>query len=130
MTLKDVGNHWQLAVEHAVVERCCFDYAVVLYLTGQWELRIEQKFFISTSSGQEQSMIPEDLVHTAPHVILLLGAEFREGYAYKDGQLELYLAGDKAVRVPPHDDFEAWELTGPDEVRVVSSPGGDLAVWK
>jgi Family of unknown function (DUF6188) len=34
------------------------------------------------------------------------------------------------ARVPAAEDFEAWELVGPDGLRTVSLPGGDLAVWQ
>ncbi len=34
------------------------------------------------------------------------------------------------VKVPVGQDYEPWELVGPGGVRVVSLPGGDLAVWR
>jgi Family of unknown function (DUF6188) len=38
--------------------------------------------------------------------------------------------GGNELRVPSSDDYEAWTLVGPDGLRLVSMPGGELAIWK
>ena len=36
---------------------------------------------------------------------------------------------DGALRVPPDENYEAWSLVGPRKERVISMPGGELAIW-
>ena len=50
--------------------------------------------------------------------------------AVVNGRGGLSLAIDRSeVHCPSHPDFEAWNLSGPNGVLVVCTPGGDLAVW-
>ncbi len=49
--------------------------------------------------------------------------------AFKDGSLEIRFAGSAELRVPPHADFEAWNVVGPNHLRLVALPGRELAVW-
>ncbi len=129
--LVDVGDHWQIAIQGAVVDQCCFDYAVVLRLSqapSTWELRIEQPFVLTTSEGAEHLVLPEELAHL--HVILTtLRSTVESLVAFKDGRLDLRLDDHAIIEVPPNEGFEAWTLTGPDGIRVISMPGGEVAVW-
>jgi hypothetical protein len=34
------------------------------------------------------------------------------------------------VVVPPQDDYETWQISGPGTSLIVSLPGGELAVWR
>ena len=49
--------------------------------------------------------------------------------AHKDGRMLLHFAGGARLAVEADADYEPWTLTGPDGLRLVSLPGGDLAVW-
>ena len=50
--------------------------------------------------------------------------------AFKDGHLEVVFSRGTTLRVPTDESFEAWEFVGPDGLRTVSLPGGDLGVWR
>jgi len=49
--------------------------------------------------------------------------------AYKDGRLKLELSGGNRLHIFAGQEFEPWTLVGPDGLRVVSVPGGELAIW-
>ena len=46
-----------------------------------------------------------------------------------DGQLHLAFADGAHIEVAPDEGYEAWNVTGPGGARIVSLPGGELAVW-
>jgi hypothetical protein len=128
--LVEAGDHWRLDVRGAVVDQCCFDYAVVLRMSnGPWELRVEQPFSVTASDGTEHLVVPEEGAHLDVVLAKVLRATVEEGSAFKDGHLELRLDGGTVLRIPPDEGFEAWTVTGPDGVCLVSMPGGDLAIW-
>lgn len=134
LDLVEQPDRWTLTLQDAEVTRCSFDYAVTLSIyssAGYLEIRIEQQLELTLPTRPaEVVLVPEqgtagqmapalDLLHTVP-----LRVE-----AFKDGRLVVLLAGDGLLRVQPDDAYEAWTLTGPDDLRLVSIPGGDLAVW-
>jgi hypothetical protein len=43
--------------------------------------------------------------------------------------LTLRFVGGAVLRVPPHPQYEAWELRGPGRRLVVGNPGGELTVF-
>ena len=45
-----------------------------------------------------------------------------------DGTMQLALGSGLTVRVPPSETAEAWEIDHPD-FKLVSIPGGEVAVW-
>jgi hypothetical protein len=130
--LVEAEDHWRLPVTGTAINQCCFDFAVVLRLgTGEamWEIRISQPFLVVTPDGTEQLVVPEEPARVEV-VLALLRLTVKEAIAYKDGRLELRLAGGTVVQVPPDEGFEAWEAAGPDGMQVIGLPGGDLAVWR
>jgi hypothetical protein len=62
-------------------------------------------------------------------VLALLDRAVSRVVAFKDGRLSLAFDGGWKIEVPGGAQFEAWTLTGPNGLLVVSIPGGDLAVW-
>ncbi|MGI8806316.1 MAG: DUF6188 family protein [Acidimicrobiales bacterium] len=88
-----------------------------------------QPFVVIEPDGAEQLVIPEELAHVEA-VLALLRLVIEEATAYKDGRLELRIAGGAILQVPPDEGFEAWEAAGPDGMQVIALPGGELAVWR
>jgi hypothetical protein len=62
--------------------------------------------------------------------LIVLRATVTRAAAYKDGHLAIVFGHGVWIRVPVSQTFEAWNVVGPGGLRVVSLPGGDLAVWK
>lgn len=130
LTLVEADDHWRLPLDGRQVERVCIDFAVTLVFTGGLELRIEQPFVITRSDGSDALVVPEaEPEHLAP-VLELARGDVARAEAFKDGHLELSFSDGMSLGVPADEGFEAWELVGPDGLRTVSLPGGDLAVWQ
>jgi Family of unknown function (DUF6188) len=91
--------------------------------------RIEQPFVYTSARGVEHLIIPEgNPVQVAP-VFAIARLSVREGLAYTDGRLELTFSDGSTIGVPGTQDCEPWELSGPDGLKVVSVPGGELSIW-
>ncbi|MGH3439739.1 MAG: DUF6188 family protein [Sciscionella sp.] len=45
------------------------------------------------------------------------------------GALALTFANHAKLRIEPNEDYEAWDLSGPNGVMVVCMPGGELAEY-
>jgi len=46
-----------------------------------------------------------------------------------EGVLHLAFDDGSRVVVPPQDDYETWQISGPGTSLIVSLPGGELAIW-
>lgn len=130
--LIEADDYWRLPIAGMAIDQCCFDFAVVLRLgsgAAMWEIRISQPFAVVGSDGTEQLVLPEEHSHVEA-VLALLRHEVEEALGYKDGRLELKIVGGASVQVPPDEGYEAWEAAGPDGMKVIGLPGGDIAVWR
>jgi hypothetical protein len=96
---------------------------------AEWEIRISQPFVVAAPDGTDQLVVPEELAHVEA-VLALLRLAVEEATAYKDGRLELRLAGGTMLQVPPDEGYEAWAAAGPDGMKVFALPVGELAVWR
>jgi hypothetical protein len=132
--LVEAGDHWDLPLNGREVTQFQIDYAVTLVLgdsSGSFYVTIEQPFSMRLSRGAEEVVIvPEAAPAAMGRALALLRETVQRAVAYKDGRLELDFTGGARVLVPVADKFEAWNIVGPDGLRLVSLPGGELAVWK
>jgi hypothetical protein len=127
----DAGDHWDISIAGATVDQCCFDYAVVLRMSvaaGTWELRIETPLVLTDGDGVEHLILPEEAVRLDA-VLQVLRLEVAEATAYKDGALALRFGDGVRIAVAPDEGYEAWGLVGPGGSRLVSLPGGGVAIW-
>lgn len=127
--LVKAGDHWVLPVAGQRVAQLCFDFAVTPRLGNDVTVRIEQPFVIA-ADGAEWRMVPDGEPDRLAPVLRLAGATIAEGLAFDDGHLELTFAEGTRVSVPSTEDYEPWEVVGPQGMRVVSVPGGELSVWR
>jgi len=115
---------WLLPFADERVICCCVDYAVSFGTQGQISVRIEQPFVYKNANGVEHLIIPEeDPVRITP-VLAIARLSVRDGFAYDDGHLGLAFSDGSTIGVPGTQDYEPWELTGPNGLKVVSVPGG------
>lgn len=128
--LVEVDDRWLLPLAGQRVERLCVGFAVTLLFTGGAELRIEQPFVVTSSEGTETLVVPEGSPAGLGPAVELVRRDVAHAEAFKDGHLELSFGDGATLGVPADEGFEAWELVGPDGMRTVSLPGGDLAVWQ
>ncbi len=123
-------SRWLLPFPGERVTWCCVDYGVSFGTQSQISVRIEQPFVYTSSDGVENLIVPAgDPVRVAP-VLAIARLSVREGFAYDDGHLEMTFSDGSTIGVPATQDYEPWELTGPNGLKVVSVPGGELSIWR
>jgi hypothetical protein len=59
----------------------------------------------------------------------LLGRTVESALAYKTGLLEIVFREGGKLTIAPDQDYESWGVTGVRWLRIVCTPGGELAVW-
>jgi hypothetical protein len=123
-------NRWLLPLADEQVTWCCVDYAVSFGTQNQVSIRIEQPFVYSSADGVEHLIVPEGNPVLVAPVLAIARLSVREGFAYEDGHLEATFSDGSTIAVPSAQDYEPWELTGPDGLKIVSVPGGELSVWR
>ena len=131
--LVEETDHWVLPLEESHVEQCRVDYAFSLIVgsssSGSFEVRIEQPFTLK-GLGDERGFDPEGDPGQMASAMHLLRKRVHGAIAFKDGTLELSFDDGLVLHVPCGERVEAWSVVGPAGLRIVSLPGGDLAVWK
>lgn len=122
-------NRWLLPLAGEPVTWCCVDYAVSFGTRNRVSVRIEQPFVYTRVDGVEHLIVPEaDPVLIAP-VLAIARLSVHESFGYADGHLELTFSDGSTIGVPGTQDYEPWELTGPNGLKLVSVPGEKLAIW-
>ncbi|GIF26076.1 hypothetical protein BJ973_003345 [Actinoplanes tereljensis] len=99
-------------------------WTVALEFSGGFEVRIETAFVVR-SAGSERHVTPGDDVELAD----LDGAVVSEAVGDDSGGLRIVFQDGTQLLAAADPGFEAWTLAGPDGLKVVSEPGGGLAVW-
>ena len=96
---------------------------------SEFELQIEGDIELSLSSGSISRIASEEYDAQTQQLESLKGAVIRSSTADESGALTLGLDSGATLRVPSDSDYEAWNVAGPGGYRVVSLPGGELAIW-
>lgn len=98
-------------------------YTVALEFGGGYEVRIETPFVLRQPAG--------DLDVTPGETSLpdLAGRAVTVARADEQGGLRIDFADGSRLLVAADEDYEAWTVAGPNGLKVVSEPGGELAVW-
>lgn len=112
------------------VTRCCFDFAEVSVLFANGiSVNIGDVFVYADSGGREFRLDPEGEASRLAPVLALLRMNAVAGFAFSDGRLSLDFEDGSRIKIPASEQFEARNITGPDGLRIVSMPGGELAIW-
>ena len=98
--LVETSDRWVLPIGDESVMACCIDYAITLRFGNEVSVRIEQPFVYRTGDGVEHLIVPEaNPVRLAP-ALAVTRLVVRQGFAFKDGHLELHFADGSLVCVP------------------------------
>jgi hypothetical protein len=90
---------------------------------GAYEVRIETPFSLRQPGGDLEVTPGEtDLPDLVGRVVTVAQAD-------DEGGLRIDFQDGSRVLVAADPDYEAWTVAGPDGFKVVSEPGGSLAVW-
>jgi hypothetical protein len=130
--LTESSEAWEVAADGLSVVRCWFDISVTLALghAGEFRVRISEPFALSRADDTTEHRVdPERRPAEGAPVLALLGLEVRRVEVFKDRRLQLSFDQGWALDVPSDSQHEAWELSGPDGLLIVSKPGGALSIW-
>ena len=134
LQLIETSDRWMLPLGGCEVVQCRVDFGFTILVgdpAGAFEVRVEQPFVWVGGADAEAPIsidVASDPTAAAP-ALACRGKPILETTAFKDGRLELLFGDGLALRVPPGEDFEPWTVAGPDGLRVVSAPGGELGIW-
>ncbi len=123
-------DRWWLGIGGTVTQ-CRVDHAYTIVIAHEglsFEVRIEQPFVVSYADRQFRLDAEGDPVSLAPG-LRMLHRTVLDAIAFKDGRLEMTFDDGGVIRVAAGQDFESWNVVGSNGIRIVSLPGGDLAVW-
>ena len=130
-TLSEHEDYWDLAANNCIISRIIIDYALTLEIQGDrnnLSIRIENQF--SLLLGDQCIDISNSKATEFYHAIQLLNKSVKYIKAYKNGSLEIFLLENLVVFVPSDDEYESWMIYGTNGLKIVSSPGGELAIWR
>lgn len=131
--LVEGDDRWVLPLSGCAVGQCCIDWAVTLRLDhprGAFELRIEESFLFAPAGGEEVQLQPEDDPIGLGPLLAVTRTTVEHAAAFSDGRLEMSFADGSTLTVQGSQEYEPWGLVGPAGLRVVSVPGGELAIWR
>ncbi|MFI5729649.1 DUF6188 family protein [Kribbella sp. NPDC051587] len=125
--LVERGDRWELPMGGRVVEQCLVDHAFSLRCDEAHLIRIEGPMTYWDSNGWPHQVDPDSEPVGMGVLLQLLRRTVVSAEAA--GGLQIEFDDQSRLQVEP-DDYEAWSYAGPDGMRVVSLPGGDLAIWQ
>jgi hypothetical protein len=124
---------WVVPIDGWEVTRCCVDFGFELLLAGEGtsaSLRLEGECTL-THNGKELTVVPEESPAAIGQYVVLLRDHIASATATDGGALEIQFGSGARLTVPADPAFEAWVIaTGSSGFRLVSIPGGDLAIWQ
>lgn len=132
LTLVERLDGWSLPLAGCPVISLCVDFALTLNVdhpAGAVAVRIEEPFVFVAPSGTEVRLSPEEDPAGLGPVLTCSRTQVHDLIAYTDGGLEVSFSDGATIRVPSSEEFEAWQLAGPDGLKIVSVPGGELTIW-
>ena len=107
----------------------CFDGAVTLQTSADYELRVETNAAIEIPGEAALAFDPERPGTVAARLVNLIGKRVSRAEATNTGVLDIHFDDRVQLVVPPNDNYEAWSISGPRQERIVCMPGGELAIW-
>jgi hypothetical protein len=130
--LIEAADRWIFPVADHEVTQIVIDYALGITVDSGVHFRIECPF--EYSAGEVVRTIDPEGTTALNQFASLHKAVIKAGYALKDGHLVLDFSDGRAIRVPPSEQFEAWNATdgrSPVETGflVVALPSGGLAIF-
>lgn len=112
------------------VTRISIDYQLTLLLDSDARVVLGCPFKLTQgASGSPEHVFLDPGRQDVVAALGLFGAKVLSAVAFKTGSLRLVFDNGFHVNSRADPDFEAWEVLGPEVWRIISMPGGKLAVW-
>ena len=133
-TIED--KQWVLRPDDTVVAQICFDYRVTLTVGNAtsiyFSVELASRFSFMNAGAIHTVDVEADPMSGSALLALRLRPVHEIAIAPEDGVLHLLFAGDASIVVEANSQYEAWQFgffEAGQELRVVCTPGGELAVW-
>lgn len=124
-------ENYIMPVKGAVINRFVIDNRFCmqfLELNDPMDILIEGKFFINFEGTKQEFDIQKfDTLGPAFH---LFQKEIEYGKVYKNGNLEIKFKEGMLLTAPFDNKYECWEINTKSGVKIISLPGGELAIWE
>lgn len=104
-------------------------WPLTIHTDAGWVITVECKILYAAGSGTTQVFIGDELATAEMLALALTGRAIHSVAITATEGLTMILTPYAEVTLPPDEDFEAWNVAGPEGERVVSMPGGELAYW-
>lgn len=130
--MAELDDRWAIFAEDVLVTGVCIDWSVRLVIGSAGaplEIRIESPFLFVNSDGIRSELVPADDPQAIAPVLAAVRRPLERLDAFKDGRLEILIGDGISLSVPISNEFEPWEIGGPNGFRIVSLPGGGISVW-
>jgi hypothetical protein len=106
------------------------EYTVRMQLSDVYFIVIESPFSLDIH-GDSFSLSPDEERDDALDALRqMVGHTIENATADAAGALHVIFESDARLTVEPDPAYEAWSVSGPGGALVVSTPGGELAIWK
>ncbi len=125
-----IDHGWSIVPADRELTRLTLDWAVNLELghgVDTVHIRIESPFVVEV--GEVETLVLPEQPETVAVMLPRLRRKVVSIGAFDDGHLEVGFDDGSSLSVAATEDYEPWGLTGPSGLRIVSIPGGEIAVW-
>ncbi|MBF6138372.1 hypothetical protein IU501_35970 [Nocardia otitidiscaviarum] len=95
----------------------------------EFELQIESELNLHTASGDALHAAAGDYSGIGSELESLVGCKVTKANASEVNGLNMEFDSGAAIHVPVDKDYEAWGIVGRSGYRVISTPGGEFAIW-
>ncbi|MGE2736061.1 DUF6188 family protein [Mycolicibacterium vaccae] len=118
-----------LGLSGTVLESVLIDYTLRMQFSEVYFIVVGSPFS-ATLAGEHISLSPEEDADEAFRPIYeLVGETVQDAVADDSGTLRVRFRNGTQLEVPPDEEYEAWNVSGPNGALVVCMPGGELAIW-
>jgi len=120
-----------LPLEGKTVFQCRIDNQFSIMVSDEKDPEIAIRIagdFLLIEKGKEQKFSIENYKEIGP-VFQIFLKDINTAYAYKKGKLELNFTDGSQLWINPQQHYEAWEIYGNDGLLIVSTLGGEVAIW-
>ncbi len=124
-------DYWDIELDGWRFEQCVVDYAFGLSISNQVEtiqIRLNREFSM-TRDNARYDFNPVTHPEQLGPALSLLHLPVQKIRVWKNGYL-LIVFPTARLEIQSDQDFEAWELSGPKGMLIVSLPGNEVAIWQ
>lgn len=124
-------DYWVIPLSERAVSKLIIGYELTIEFLGPQheEITIWMGKTYLKVNGMEYKLSAQEPSKLGP-LLHVMRNTVQSALAHKNGKLEIDFQDGIKLWVLPLSETESWGITGRRGLRVVSMPGGDLAIWQ